>query len=401
MQTGAAGWRRAIRTYLERHRGKTVETADLFEAIRSVTGRDLTRFADQWIYRAGHPDYKIHVGWDGRRVSLWVVQKQAVNDGKALFEFPAEFRFRVGKRWISKRETIQEKEHTFHYPLPARPDAVLFDPEYHLALKTVDWEKSPDLWRAQLREDPNLAGRIEAAKGSEKWKTAEAADLLAAAFDRERHWGPKGEMALALGRMGTERAQDLLEARVAVRDPKVRRAVAQALGEIGDDDSVPHLERMAQRDPSIHVRSASLAALGKCGGRRALPVLERASKVSSWGEVVRQGALEGRVAVEGSRALGLLRKQLDRKNPYPVRAAAAHWMARLGKGERWVAEVLTALLDDSDGRVPPMAVRALGMLRDPSVLPELRKRRGSVVNSMLKADLDRAILDIRAGLPDS
>jgi hypothetical protein len=58
------------------------------------------------------------------------------------------------------------------------------------------------------------------------------------------------------------------------------------------------------------------------------------------------------------------------------------------------------LLDDVDHRIPMVAARALGLHRDPSLLPELKRRREQAVNTMIRADLDRAILDILGGLPE-
>jgi hypothetical protein len=63
-------------------------------------------------------------------------------------------------------------------------------------------------------------------------------------------------------------------------DPRLRIAVADALGEMGGAEVVPVLEQLATgdaRDKNAGARAAYLDALGKIGGPRALAAMERAA----------------------------------------------------------------------------------------------------------------------------
>ncbi|MBD0304064.1 MAG: M1 family metallopeptidase, partial [Tolypothrix sp. T3-bin4] len=54
----------AIQTFIQDNAHKTVETIDLLRAIEKATGRNLLFLFDQYVYRGGHPDFKVAYSWD-------------------------------------------------------------------------------------------------------------------------------------------------------------------------------------------------------------------------------------------------------------------------------------------------------------------------------------------------
>ena len=58
---------------------------------------------------------------------------------------------------------VEEAQQTFYFPLEARPLSVRFDQGGWL-LKTLDFERPAEMLRYQLRHDPDVLGRIEAAE---------------------------------------------------------------------------------------------------------------------------------------------------------------------------------------------------------------------------------------------
>jgi aminopeptidase N len=55
---------RAIHTFVQDNAHKTVETIDLLRAIEKATGFNLLWLFDQYVFRGGHPDYKVTYRWD-------------------------------------------------------------------------------------------------------------------------------------------------------------------------------------------------------------------------------------------------------------------------------------------------------------------------------------------------
>ena len=73
-------FRRAVKTYLERHSLSTVTTDDLRQVFEEVSGQPLDRFFDQWLYHGGAPELKVTYEWlaKERLARVTVAQTQPV-----------------------------------------------------------------------------------------------------------------------------------------------------------------------------------------------------------------------------------------------------------------------------------------------------------------------------------
>lgn len=367
---------RVIRHYARTHRGGSVETADLVVAIEEATGQNLRRFFDQWVFRAGHPEYRVAYWWDARtrRAHVVVRQMQRTGDDVALFAMPLEIEFAWGRgrrRTKRVRETVDQKEHRFSYRLPREPELVRVDPDRWLLAR---WEValSPALWQAQLARDPHPIGRVAAAQALGRLGTAEAGAWLAAALRRERFWAVQGEIAQALGQIRSAAALAALLDAVRVADPRARRAAVRALGEFRSPRAIPVLTRLAREDPSYFVAAEALRALGRARERTAEPVLRRALReAESWNDTMRVGAVEGLAELGADGTLAALRARTRYGFPHPSRMAAIRMLARLGRGDREALRTLLARTRDPNLRVQLAAIGALGQLGDERAIPRL------------------------------
>ena len=61
---------RGVQLYTRRNAGREVITADFERAIEEATGRSLARFFEQWLYKAGHPEFNVTLLL-GRRAASW------------------------------------------------------------------------------------------------------------------------------------------------------------------------------------------------------------------------------------------------------------------------------------------------------------------------------------------
>src|SRR5690606_33648431 len=80
-ELGDARFWKAIRHYVQKHRGQSVETRDLVRAIEEATGYNGDRFFQQWVFSAGHPELSAELSWDDEQklVRLELAQTQAVS----------------------------------------------------------------------------------------------------------------------------------------------------------------------------------------------------------------------------------------------------------------------------------------------------------------------------------
>ncbi|MBI2467611.1 MAG: HEAT repeat domain-containing protein, partial [Candidatus Rokubacteria bacterium] len=371
---GDRDFRRAIRHYLRKHRGGSVETADLVVAIEEATGRNLRRFFDQWVYKAGHPELRVAYWWNARtrRAHVVVRQTQKTGDDVALFAVPLELELAWGRRQRKRvRENVDAKEHRFSYRLPREPEMVRVDPDHWLLARWEIGLPAP-LWRAQLTRDRHPLGRIRAAQALGRLGTAEAVAWLAAALRRERVWAVQVEIATALGQIRSDAALTALLAAVRVADPRARRAVVRALGEFRSARAVPVLTRLVREDPSYFVAAEALRALGRTRDRDVAPVLLRALReAESWNDTVRVGAVEGLAELGADGTLATLRARTRYGYPHPSRMAALRMLARLGRGDRAALATLRARTRDANLRVQLAAIGALGQLGDERAIPRL------------------------------
>lgn len=367
---------RAIRHYVRAHQGHSVETGDLVASIQTATGKNLRRFFDQWIYRAGHPEYRVQYWWDpqAREANLVVAQTQKTGDETPLFSMPVEIDFdfgRVGKR--SFRETVEERRHHFTYPLPREPLMVRFDPG-HWILKKVEFTKPAPLWIYQLSHDDHVQGRVEAARALGKLGSAEAVAALGQAIIRERFWGVQVAIARTLGQLRNDGAMAALLRGVQAPHPKVRRAAVEALGEFRSIKALGAIRQVAERDRSYFVAAEALRTLGKTRDPAVRPVLEQALRArESWNDTVRIGAIDGLAALGDREAIARVRERTRYGNPHTSRMAAVRALGKAGRGQDEVLTLLLKLTGDRFLRVQLAAVHALGDLGDDRAVGALQR----------------------------
>lgn len=190
--------------------------------------------------------------------------------------------------------------------------------------------KSPDPRRRAL--GATLLGRV---------KAKEALGALSNAL-RDKDWFCRWKAAEALGNLGTaaDRAAPSL-ARL-LRDPKapVRRAVAKALGQIGNERAVPGLAKAVGRTDDYVSRDAALAL--ERFGPKAAPALEALTAALKRKPIVAHAAIDtlGRLGAAAKPSVPALAEALG-SDVDGVRERAARALGRLGPS---AAEAVDALI---------------------------------------------------------
>jgi aminopeptidase N len=388
---------RSIQRYCREHQERNVVTQDLVDAIETETGRNLEWFFDQWVYRPGHPEFKVSWNWDegARLATVSVKQAQKTDDGMPVFRVPVAIDFRVGRaRPTAFQVEVTEKEHTFVFPLAKKPDLCRFDP-YNRVLKQLDFEKSVGELRLQLRDDDDIAGRQAAATALGKKGGPEAAAALEAAVMRDRYWSVAAEAAKVLGAMKSEDARDALLRCLPVRNPKARRGVVAGLGEFSGDETVlAALIPISKRDQSWFVESEANRSIGKLRAPGSFDAILANLPRRSFREVVRLGCLDGLAELRDERGFAVIAEAAKYGAPAESRRWAVRSLGALGEHfperKRRTADELASFLHDPDFRVRVMAANALRTLKDPSQAEALER--------MAERELDgRAVRAAREG----
>ncbi len=395
MELGDELFTKALSTLLTDNAHSTVETIDVLRAIDKATGRNLRFLFDQYVYRGGHPDYKVAYSWDAdSQIAKLTVTQTQVEDGKSqvqegLFDLrvPIGFGYVAGEteadeetgkeadKKTNKKTTkkasegaedrtkvevktfkvrIHEREQALYFPLDKKPDFISFDVGNHL-LKTVELAYPVAELKAQLAHDLDPISRLMAAEALAKKGSLEAVASLEQAMQTEPFWAVRAEVAEQLGSIRLAQAESALVESLKDEHPKVRRAVVGALGGVKSAQSYETLKAVVEEgDESYLVEATAVRSLGKVGSatiagkdkeQKTLKLIDTVLKErAGWNEVVRSGAIAGLSQFKTSEAaLDLLLPYTELGIPQPLRLAAIRALGVISTGQE--KTVIERILD--------------------------------------------------------
>lgn len=343
---------KAIQTFVRDNAHKTVETVDLLRAIEKATGYNLLFLFDQYVYRGGHPDYKVAYSWDNQNnlAQLTVTQTQ---DEKELFDLkiPVAFAY-LNSEDLTYNLRIHQKEQSFYFPLAQKPDFVKFDRGNNF-LKTVTLEYPIGELKAQLQQDPDPISRIYAAIAIAKKGGLEAIEALGTSLENEPFWGVRVEVAKQLATLGLDQAVTALIKGLNDEKAQVRRAIVEGLSEIKTLDSYNALKSLLETgDASYYVEAATARGLGSMAvgqlQNKEGEIIDLLNHIlqlrKGWNEVVRAGAIGGLSQLKTSpAALESILTYTALGTPQPLRLAGIRALGAISSGQ--TTDKLTVILE--------------------------------------------------------
>ncbi|HJL14625.1 MAG TPA: M1 family aminopeptidase [Sandaracinaceae bacterium LLY-WYZ-13_1] len=379
-----AFWR-GLAFYLERHRGGSVETRDLLRALEDATGRSLEELFHQWIERAGHPELEVAIEHGEAILKVTVTQKQAEpkdDEGAFHLRLPIQVTTEAGTE--EEVLDVTRATETFALPCEAPPIRVVIDPAM-TAPGVVEPKVPTKMLVDQLAHAEPARPRWCAARALGKKNEPRAVEALAESLAEDPFWGVRVEAAEALGEQRTDAAFEALGRAEGDDDPRVRRAVASALGKWRMPAAADRLLAWIERgDESYLVEAALRRSLGATRDPRGLEVLSRSLKedVGSWGEIVRAAAAEGLGALADPAAVEPLLAILD--EPTTAATVRRSVLGALGKARDTVSDRPTLR------RIRERAEQELDCF-DPNVRIAVAKLMAALADGAGIAVLDRMI----------
>jgi len=382
-----------VRDYLSSHAYGIVETNDLQRALEKVSGRSLERFFDSWVYRPGHPDLKVKVSWDDGLLSVSAKQAQKLGD-TALFHFELDLEIGLRSGEVTRHQkSVSSASDTFVVQLAERPAYVAFDPDLRV-LGELSFDAPSDMLRTQLSKATRAISRMRAAEALSRRDDPPTIQALAACLGKSKEmWMVRAEAARSLGKIRSEDAFRALAENAGVDQPKVRRAVAAALGNFRTAEAAKVLEKRAKHDPSYLVEAESVRALGRTRQPEALKVIVSLLDRPSWADVARAGAIDGLAGLRDERALPEVIERTRYGFPTRGRRAAIAALAQLSEGRK-VREHLEELLEDKDPHLKIDVVAALQSLGDPKARGALHRAKERELDGRVVRRLREALRDL-------
>ncbi|MET0792445.1 MAG: HEAT repeat domain-containing protein, partial [Polyangiaceae bacterium] len=287
------------------------------------------------------------------------------------------------------KKAIRSGNDTFVIQLAERPAFVAFDPELRV-MGDLNFDAPSDMLRAQMQHATHAISRSRAAEALARRDDPPTIAALAACLGKQTEaWMVRAEAARALGKIRSDEAFSALSAEVGAAHPKVRRAVASALGNFKTPAAAAILQKRAKSDPSYLVEAESTRALGRTRQPEVLKVILPLLDRPSWAEVARAGALDALGALRDEQALPEVIQRTHYGYPTRGRRAAIAALAQISEGRK-VREHLEDLLDDKDPHLKidvVAALQALGDVKSRGALHRAKEREldGRVVRRLREA----------------
>jgi aminopeptidase N len=381
---GEDNWWRAINYYLRKYAHQPVETEQFRIAIEESTGQAMDWFFDEWLYKMGHPIFRVTQNYEPstRALKLTVEQLQTIDTTSqfpqvALFQTPVDIEVatKSGVR-LERIQILPKKEQVFTLAVDSKPLLVNFD--YHGTLiKELRFDKTTEELAYQLNQDEDVLGRVwalgqlsERVSGSsisESEKQGIAAEIAKAVI-RDKFWGVRFDAATALANLKDAGTRAALVAATRDANSRVRARAVTSLAN-SKDASLASLYEKLLKDPSYAVIKAAATALGETRSPTAYRALTKLVEIPSWRDNIRTSALTGLTGLQDKRASEIAFRYAQKGNLPGTKAAAIRLLGKVGGADSrsfaLIADTARKAVASDDYNLATAAGEALVSLADP------------------------------------
>ncbi|HEB36562.1 MAG TPA: aminopeptidase [Candidatus Aminicenantes bacterium] len=282
---------RTLKHFLHKHEFQAVDTHDFMTAIKDVTGQNLDWFFEQFIFKPGHPFFKISYTWDeqSQKIKLKVVQTQDTSQGIPIYTIPVIIGITTPEKKISEKVWIKHKEQAFEFSVDKKPLLVRFD-EGNYLLKEWTFEKNMEELLYQLKNDDVIGRSWAASELAEFQDDPMAMRGLKDRAQNDEFWAVRRSAIETLGTLKKKEHLSLFKETCEDKNSKVRVAALGILGNYEEPELVSLFKKQFIEDDSYLAQAEALRAIGKCGDRSHLSFLKEAAKMESPRNVIKIAA---------------------------------------------------------------------------------------------------------------
>ncbi len=402
----------AIHIFVQQNAHKTVETIDLLRAIEQASGKNLMPLFDQYVFRGGHPEYKLGYSWDSDNNLAKVTVSQTQDE---LFDLRIPIAFGFAEQSELKTFTIRifEKEQALYFPLAQKPSYISFDHGNNY-LKQVTLEYGLAELKAGLEFNPDPLAKIQYAEAIAKKGSLEAVKALEKALLAELFWGVRLEVAEALASIKLDQAFTALAQGLNDSDARVRKTVIMGLTKTKTQASLDLIKPILKNgDPSYNVEATAATCIGDLAqvlsNQRppdgVIQLLQTTlEEKAGWNEVVRSGAIAGLAKIKDSdQALETILLYTAPAIPQPLRLAAIRALGTMGKSQskpktEQILNRLEAIARESFFLTQVSVVIALGQIDSSGAIRILQSLSNQTPDGRVKRMADEAVTRVQAAI---
>ncbi len=395
-------WWISIKRYVTENYAKTVETVDLQRAFEQTSGRSLSWFFEQWVYKAGFPEVKAEYEWveEKKLAKISLKQTQKIDAFTAIFRFALLIKIVTSDGEYIHEVMVDEAEKNIAFACNEKPKFVSVNVENKVL---GNWSFNPgrEILIEQLKKDRDVMGRIFAVKTLSKDHSRASVEALAEALRLEKFWGVQSELCEALASIGSRRCLEiLLEQCEKISHPRARKTAIKAIGSFKTELSADLAEKLLKSETSPLCQYEAGIALGKS---RAHGVYEKLfsmmGKRESWHDYLDRGILAGLAELKNDeRVLNLFLKYSKAGVSIFLRREAIDALTRYGKAKpSMIIDYLLDMARDTNFFVKLGAISAMESIGDVRGIGSLQRIVDSAVEPRTKRSALLAIKSIREG----
>lgn len=403
---------KAIHHFVRTNAHKTVETIDLLRAIEEATGKNCMFLFDQYVFRGGHPEYKIGYSWDSDNKLAKVTVSQTQDE---LFDLKIPIGFGFEEVSDSQVFTVRvfEKEQAFYFPLSKKPKYISFDRGNNY-LKQVSLEYGVAELKAGLQSNPDPIARIQCAEALAKKGGLESVKALGQSLLDEKFWGVRVEIAENLASIKLDQAFEALAKGLEDAEAKVRMAVISGLAQNKVQKSLDLIKPFIKKgDPSYNVEATAARLTGELAAdlsterepSKVVKLLQAVLKErAGWNEVVRSGAIAGLSKIKDSdEALETVIKYTEPDVPQPLRLASIRALGAMGKSQskpktEQILNRLKVIAQETFFLTQMASVGALGHVDSAAAIGILRSLSDSTPDGRVRRAADEAVQRVQRAI---
>jgi aminopeptidase N len=410
---GSVVWK-ALNVYITDHQFDNVVTQDLIDAFYKVSVMDPTEdrkpidmkwFFDEWIYKAGQPEYSAAYDYnkDSNIVHLTFNQQQKVDSSTSIFHETVPLEIVTEKSKLEYGIVSDTIPKTYNFTIDAPLLSVIFNKGNKILCK-LHFSKPKEDWIYQLENSEDAIDRINAVKGMKNYiDDTEVIERLTKAVTADKYWGVRSEAATMLGFSTIKEVPNSLMQNYAFeKDARVRRSILLALGEmkqknpgIADTKTLQDFVMNAiNSDSNYYVISDGIEAVSRIAEKDKIyelvsPFAER----SSHAEIIRRMVMSALIKSKDERAKEIFMKYAV-IGAYPrLRVAAVKGMGDYLKDKN-VIDCLNSLLTTKNRWVLYGVISELEKAGSPSSKPYIEELMKKTNDDDLKNALEKALKSI-------
>ena len=382
---------KSIRHYVQKFKHQNVDTHNFKNAIEEATGENLYWFFDEWLYKAGHPKFDVSYKYNAHKLLLIVKQTQKVDSLTPVFRMPVDIYIVTPAQKLNKKIWVDSLENSYSFDIPEKPLMVNFD-KNNLLLKELKFDKSEDELIYQLKNDPNLDGRIQAAGQLSKLKNESAVQSLMDAMNDDSFYGVRQECAAYLSNFTPDnKIKKALISALKDHDLRVVEAAIMTLGKYKEDDVFEKLQELYTNNKNYFVKAAVVSSIASIDSAKAQPIINNALNSNSYNNILMEAGLRTLAKINPEKAFNTALKFSKYGQPNILRLTATHMVVQLDTSKSNVLNLLKKYAADPLIWVRMQAVEDIGKMGSLSDIAFLKKRKGLEVDGRIIDAIDEAI----------